>query len=240
MTDNFLIVASPRSGSNYLCDLLNEQAGVKCYLEVFHPDEVPLRLRDWTRFGKAYTPEYRDQHPEKFIRHLFSRKRPRMFFTKKVGVKLLIHDHQIEYGLKPLFKHVNKIIFLERRNKLAWYASLKMAMETGNWFNHPEKSSNHQIVFDEKNYLDHVNAETLYFNKVISALSLSRHQYLYLHYEDIKSTETIHKIAEFLEIPSIIRPDANAWSKPRNFLNSFSNAQAVVAFAEKNGLNNWI
>ncbi len=240
MTDNFLIVASPRSGSNYLCGLLNQQADVKCYLEVFHPDIVPLQLNDWLSFGKRYTPQHRDRHPERFVRQLYSRNRFATRAKKIIGAKLLVHHHQVEYGLKPLFDKVSKIIFLERRNKLAWHASFRVALETGDWYNHPEKSQTHQIQFDEQTYFKDIEAEKLYFNKIISELSLARHKYIHFYYEEIKLPESMQKIATFLDLPSIIHPEGSAWSKQRNFLNSFTNASDAIAFAERNKLDSWV
>jgi LPS sulfotransferase NodH len=231
--DSFLIVASPRSGSNYLCYLLDAQPEIKCYLELFHPEDVPLRIFRWTNTGFKLRPKERDLNPESYLNYVFRR---RSFFLPRkpiVGGKLLLCEHQIKYGAEALFKRVNKIIFLERKNKLAWYASLKKAEKTGEWFTKPSAESNFSIQFEQRELAGHIEREKMLFNKVIQNISLTRHQFIHLYYEDLQSQPILDLISEFLGVAKIHRPKNMAWESVGQYLSVFSNLSDVSAYMKR-------
>lgn len=240
LDNNFLIVASPRSGSNYLCYLLNAQQDVMCHLELFHPDVVPLKIRDWHQFGRQITTKMRDRNPEKYVKKVFARHQFSQRPIKHIGGKLLLSESQIESGLVPLLKHTGKIILLERKNKLAWYSSLNIASQTGDWFNHPRTEYNTKIIFDLLNYQDSLTLEKNLFNQIIRQISLVKHSVLRVYYEDFQSEETFQKVADFIGIPKIEFFPDSAFAKPRNFLNSFENPEMVISYAKAAQVEHWL
>ncbi len=238
--NSFLIVASPRSGSNYLCNLLNAQSTVKCYLELFHPDAVPLCIRTLKNFKFRLRPQDRDSRPDEFVDRVFRAPRVWQKQYNMVGAKLLLSPHQIDHGAAALLKRVNKIILLERRNKLAWLASLKVAEKTGEWFTRPRINNRSKAEFNSSELKSRLEDEVQLFNSVINKISINRHKLIRIFYEDLASQTCLDEISNFLEIPKIQLTSETAWETAGGVLSSFSNASEVLRYAEVNGYKNWL
>lgn len=236
---SFLIIAAPRSGSNYLCDLLNAQPKLKCYAELFHPDSMPFRVRTLKNLSFKMTTDDRNADPVAFVKKAFSP--PRIWHKQYncVGGKLLLCPYQIKHGADALLNQVDKIIILERKNKLAWYASLRVAEMTGTWFNKPELQSS-QAEFNAKDFNERLIYETRLFNTVLSQVSLVQHTTLRVFYEDLGSEACLDKIAKFLGVDPIQTTQKTSWQKSGNVLSCFSNALEVDRFAKANGHLAWL
>src|SRR5258708_862065 len=120
----FVIVASPRTGSSHLTDLLNHQPDILCNGEIYHPlrvfvkwprDKMEKRTRKTLR-------ELRTQDPIAFKEYIFSNN----FGRAHLGFKILNHQNndvlQIVLDDSSIFK-----IILFRRNILANYSSGRIA-----------------------------------------------------------------------------------------------------------------
>jgi len=129
----FLIVCQPRTGSNWLCTLLQSHPEILCHHEVFHADEIYYAVghRDG-RLAHLGTPEERDRDPLRFLERLWSED----FGRPAVGIKLL--DGQAPDVLARLLADSGvKKILLRRESRVRAYVSLLRARETGHWARTP-------------------------------------------------------------------------------------------------------
>lgn len=125
----FLIACEPRTGSNWLCALLQSHPKVLCHHEVFHKDEIYYAVghRDG-RLAQLGTTAERDRDPKAFLERLWRAD----FGRDAVGVKILAG--QVPGLLAELLGETGlKKIILRRRSRLRAYVSLLRARETGYW-----------------------------------------------------------------------------------------------------------
>jgi LPS sulfotransferase NodH len=67
LADRFVILAAPRTGSNWLCSLLNSHPDVLCHHELFNPSGVFYALGHRDGALDLGTPEERDRRPLAFL-----------------------------------------------------------------------------------------------------------------------------------------------------------------------------
>lgn len=128
-TTRFLIACEARTGSNWLCGLLNSHPEVLCHHEVFHPDALyyAFGFRDG-RLAHLGTPADRDRDPRRFAHELWNAD----FDRSAVGFKIL--GGQVPDLLRELLADgsIHKLI-LRRRNRVRAFVSLLRARQTGHW-----------------------------------------------------------------------------------------------------------
>jgi len=125
----FLIACEARTGSNWLCGLLNSHPQVLCHHEVFHPDALyyAAGFRDG-RLAHLGPLAARDHDPLDFANRLFSAD----FGRAAVGFKLLAGQAPPLLAQLLADRSVKKLI-LRRRSRVRAYVSLLRARETGRW-----------------------------------------------------------------------------------------------------------
>lgn len=125
----FVILATPRSGSNLLCTLLHSHPDVLCHHELFNPAGIftALPLRDDPQFDLGTT-EARDADPAAFLAQVWQRS----LGYQWLGFK--ITDPQQPTLRKQLCQDptIHKIV-LRRRSALKAYLSRLIAEHTGRW-----------------------------------------------------------------------------------------------------------
>jgi LPS sulfotransferase NodH len=121
----FVIATHPRTGSNWLCGVLNSHPEILCHHEAFHPKAVYYALTyPETRFRP--TVEERDADPRRFVDDLFARD----FGHAAVGLKLM-HGHEPELSGKLLRDPGVRKIVLRRENRVRVFLSAKRAIRAG-------------------------------------------------------------------------------------------------------------
>jgi len=73
MLNNFLILASQRSGSTLLCNYLNRQNLIRCHYELFYPKSAQMSLHDGTHYPVS---SIRSNINSKELLKIFSQKAP--------------------------------------------------------------------------------------------------------------------------------------------------------------------
>jgi len=125
----FLIVCQPRTGSNWLCSLLQSHPQILCHHEVFHPDEIYYAVghRDG-RLAHLGSARDRDADPQGFLERLWRED----FGRPVVGIKLL--DAQAPELLARLLSDAGvKKVLLRRQSRIRAYVSLLRARASGFW-----------------------------------------------------------------------------------------------------------
>jgi len=169
MAKKFIIVTTPRSGSQMLCEFLDSQKSIRCQYEIFHPYKVrpclnllnlaennsEVRKRCEILFGSDPN-QFIGNRNRNFIEYLkiweeikqsehFGFK---VFFSHHIGTnnKLTPGDH---IGISNLLKYIKnnniKIIHLTRNNIFLKYISHKTAGITKNYNSELESIKFHSI-----------------------------------------------------------------------------------------------
>lgn len=120
--NNLLIIGFiPRSGSNYLCDILVAARGFGIPREYYYPLDFAKRLESWHKYKHLE----KEWNPIKWFK----------FVVSQGAAKLSWHAHEqmlIETG--TLCERINKkYIFLTRDDKLLQAISWYRALETNQW-----------------------------------------------------------------------------------------------------------
>jgi LPS sulfotransferase NodH len=123
----FVIAAFPRTGSNWLCGVLNSHPQVICHYEVFHPKAVYYAhsFPEW-RPQLRWTLERRDADPRGFADWLYASH----YGHAAVGLKLM-HGHAPEVAAELLRDPSVRTIVLRRRNRVRVFLSAKRATAAG-------------------------------------------------------------------------------------------------------------
>src|SRR5262249_6229014 len=128
--DRFCIVATPRTGSNFLCGVLEGVPGVICHYELFNPlgtfvdhrltADVPPSVEDRDADHLAFL---------SFVEQLTTNRFPE---TRAIGFKLFV-SHSEAVLDHVLAAPAYRIVVLARANKLAQYSSALIATRAGRW-----------------------------------------------------------------------------------------------------------
>jgi hypothetical protein len=121
----FVIATHPRTGSNWLCGVLNSHPEILCHYEVLHPQAVYYALTyPETRFRP--TVDERDADPRRFVDDLFARD----FGHTAVGLKLM-YGHAPELSGELLRDPSVRKIVLRRESRVRVFLSAKRAIRAG-------------------------------------------------------------------------------------------------------------
>lgn len=132
----FIILSSPRCGSNLLADLLRSNRHILVYPELFVNQDAPIYWERGSdvRFDPKYVLQLRDQHPLEFLeRYIFGNKDPDI---QAVGFKFF-YEHASDYGWRCIWQYLRdkkvKVIHLKRADVLKSLVSMKMAQCSDKW-----------------------------------------------------------------------------------------------------------
>lgn len=128
----FAILATPRTGSNWLCTLLDSHRSILCHHEIFNPDDIGYALssrKGQLNFGSL---AQRDREPLKTLDKVWIQP----LGHDAIGFKL--NQGQNDSVLDNILndKDVVKII-IRRANRLRAFISARIAEVTGEWESYP-------------------------------------------------------------------------------------------------------
>ena len=123
----FVIATHPRTGSNWLCGVLNSHPSILCHYEVLHPKQIYYAMT-YAERRPQFLPSLadRDADPRAFIDDLFERD----FGHQAVGVKLM-HGHAPQLTGELLRDPSVRKIVLRRENRVRVFLSVKRATRAG-------------------------------------------------------------------------------------------------------------
>jgi LPS sulfotransferase NodH len=190
----FVIFGFPRSGSTYLCSLLNAHPRILCHYEVFHPDAIGTvyGFADKAPEMRGFTPASRDADPQRFIETLF--KYP--LGADAVGFKIFVGHSAKAHELILNDKSIAKILL--DRSTLDAYVSMIIAQQTGQFTGPPQSvkvdiAATGLLTFD-----DTIQG---YFDGIETNLRNSGQRYLKVRYEDIVADEAkLNDIFDFIGV----------------------------------------
>ncbi|HWZ44527.1 MAG TPA: hypothetical protein VNW97_13715 [Candidatus Saccharimonadales bacterium] len=201
----FVILNAARTGSNYLCTVLNSHPEILCHHEIFNPHVVGVARHLQVNGFQLGTIEERERDPVTFLQHVW---KTGLEHTC-VGFKLCWRQHEIAYRAVLDDTSVRKIV-LKRRNRVKTFISLLRARETGEWVIYedsaatPQNPKNPKIHVAHAELLDNIEFNEQYYAEIESILGRTGQKHLTLFYEDLSSEAALAGTLEFLEVS---RPD---------------------------------
>lgn len=129
----FVVLTAPRTGSNFLCSLLNSHPQILCHHELFNASGIfcslDLRSRSAYYFG---TLAERDRDPLGFLARVWGKS----FGHPVVGFKFNRGQNRAVFEAVVADRDVGKIV-MRRRNRIRTYVSEMIAQLTGEWESYP-------------------------------------------------------------------------------------------------------
>ena len=130
-THRFCVIAGARSGSEYFTTRLNEHPEIACHRELFNRRRFVTAL-DEERVAKLPSLASRDADPIAAIDAVAALSADAFPGKRYFGFKVFLsHNQEIRKHVREDLRY--KLIVLERKNKLAQYASLLTSRRTGVW-----------------------------------------------------------------------------------------------------------
>ena len=145
---NFIIYSSPRSGSSWICDLLDSHPQIVCLGEIFHNSKLITGADN--SFNKEIVTNFnikqKNERPFDYFRHLKNNSSAKYFGFK------VFPRHANGVWKKFLTRQNFQHIFLYRENKLAQFSSLQLARTSQIWIstNETNKKQSSKIIFNER------------------------------------------------------------------------------------------
>jgi hypothetical protein len=237
---NFVIIGSPRTGSNYLISLLNNINNLTCYYEIYHPEKIfcPLLLQ------KLKINNFID---EKKLINL--RNNDPLFFLKKyiynssnslIGFKIFNNHNHLVLDYLKRSKNIKKIILI-RSNFLAVYSSELIAQKNNIWWTDNPIEQKTQILFDKNHYEKRLEEYNMFYCDIISELKKTNQNFLILFYQKWDKKIFDLQLFPFLGIKEN-NVNFNTNSKKinsQNIIERFLNKEDVLNYLKKNNLEHW-
>ena len=237
----FVILASPRTGSNLLVDILNRHPEFYCHGEIFH-HQKPNGLRSESVFKDLINIDpkvLRDRSGIKFL-ELVHQLSPT---HKNVGFKFF-YNHDPEILQTVIADETYKIIHLMRDNKLASYSSIKIAEITNVWHHGYQKEkleailTSPKIEFNEHDFLKYIDFIQSHENNVKHMLK-GRENTIDISYDTL--LESLPQLSNFFHCNSTIDNYSTMEKQnPSQPINRFSNPDNVKKTMEKLKCASWL
>jgi len=231
----FGIFASHRTGSMFLCHLLNLTPGVLCHYELFHDDMIQYRDGDVT---DADAVAARNAEPTAFLRRTIEEARREGW--RAFGFKQLGHmSHEVTEEM--VGDREMRLIRLVRSNLLAQYSSERMAQKTDDWMRRKgaERRST-KITFDVVDFEDWEARQRLFTQTWAELLARSGREALFLDYTRLFHRDTPKELSAYLGFRVRDPEDVDLLRQnDDDILSRFDDPDAVRAYLDERGLSHW-
>lgn len=224
----FVVLAAPRTGSNWLCTLLDSHPEVLCHHEIFNPAGLhySLRLRDGG-FDLGTVAE-RDRSPEVVLKRVWQRSLGR----RAVGFKLN-RDQDERVFRRVLADPGVRTILLRRRNRIRTYVSERIAERTGQWESYGKIGAESRVEprrldLDAAALRAGVERNERYYAGLEEELRGGRRPHLSLVYERLGDEEERRRMLRFLDVAE--RPELLTGGTRKQ--NPFPLRETITNFAQ--------
>lgn len=194
----FVVLATPRSGSNWLCTLLDSHPEVLCHHELFNPDGVHLaRSLRGTDFALG-PPGLAKESPLEFVQATWQRS----LGHSCVGFKLNVGQSKDVFSA-VLDDCATKKVIVTRKNRIRAYVSERIAEASGQWESYPESSPPRRVeaVHVEPTALkQHARRNSEYLADISRRLRETDQQPFPVFYENIGHGQTQRELLRFLGV----------------------------------------
>lgn len=222
----FVILNAPRTGSNYLCTVLNSHPEILCHHEIFNPHVVGVARHLQLSGFVLGTMDERERDPEEFLQRVWRHPMGRQC----IGFKLCWRQHPAALRAVLSDTGVRKIV-LKRRNQIKSFVSLELARQTGEWVVYddaPPPGPRPRIRIDLASMRETIDFNRRYYEEIETTLAATGQGHLELFYEQLFSPDSLSSALRFLGVAA----DATALSGQCWKLAPPSLAEVVANFDE--------
>ena len=236
----FVLIGTPRVGSNYLISRINQHPDILCHYELYSVNHV------YTAFPEHYTNKggkgeiykdknYRDRNPLEFLNKIYAD-------SSASATGFNIFPKQNDLVLEHVINNPDIYkIFIQRKNLLNSYLSLQIATKHNAW--NSLKSSKIPLK-DKVFHLDCIDFELYiqgtrsFYSRLKDQLLTSGQTYLAVEYEElVKNSDALLNIFEYLNQTPYISETATVFKKENNnqVFEIVSNYQELYDFCRNKG-----
>jgi LPS sulfotransferase NodH len=231
----FLVVAAPRTGSNWVCGMLNSHPEVLCHHEIFNPEGIHYALDHRAGDIDLGTLAERESAPLDFIERLWRE----TFGKRAVGFKMNRGQNEAAFRHVVADARVRKIVLL-RRNRIKTFVSELIAEKPGRWESYGRADTSEgreRLEVDVEELRRHAALNREYYARVYDALDSTEQDYLRVTYESLKGEAEWLRMLRFLGVA----PDASALAPAtrkqnpkdlRDIVSNYAQLEALLAGSE--------
>jgi len=228
----FVILNAPRTGSNYLCTLLNSHPEILCHHEIFNPHVVGVARHLQNSGFHMGTVEERERDPIEFLGRVWRQNEGR----HSVGFKLCWKQNEAIFYAVLADPWIRKIV-LKRRNRIKSFVSLLLARQTGEWVIYNDAATpgaRPKVHVDEAELRRHIAFNDAYYEEIESAIQQPGHLGHVLYYEDLFSETSLCATLKFLDVaefnPALLAGQTWKLSSTslRDLVASFDNLESAL------------
>jgi hypothetical protein len=194
----FVILNAPRTGSNYLCTLLNSHPEILCHHEIFNPHVVGVARHLQNAEFHMGSIEERERDPIEFLSRVWRLDEGR----RAVGFKLCWKQNEPIFHAVLADPGIRKVV-LKRRNRIKSFVSLLLARQTGEWVIYNDAATpgaRPKVHVDEGELRQHIAFNDAYYAEIESAIQQPGQMGHVLHYEDLFSETSLCGTLRFLGV----------------------------------------
>ncbi|NET45681.1 sulfotransferase [Okeania sp. SIO2B3] len=204
MNKILVIFSVPRTGSNFLCNIINSFREFECFGEVYHnkkvfaPDKRKLELITYLTQVKGVKKISIEKHNDEDLELVkYAHQYPDLFLEsmqqtsqkKYLGFKIFQYHLSVENIQKFFIDNRNVIKLVLKRNLLDVYASGRILNENmkkigGNAAHHLDTSTD-KVIFEEKHFSNWLRRTIKYYSMFEYIYHQFPKEYLFIKYEDI-------------------------------------------------------
>lgn len=194
----FVIVATPRCGSNWLCTLLDSHPGILCHHELFNPEGIRVS-QTYHRQGRTLGDlELREASPLDLLQLAWreAANYEAAGFKINIGQPELVFDEVLDDP--DLLK-----IIIRRRNRIRTFLSERVAEMTGGWESYAyskKVESPLPIVVKPEELLANVKRNADFYRNICDRLSQSGQSWLEVEYEQLATPEQRRRVLAYLGV----------------------------------------
>lgn len=222
----FAILAAPRTGSNYLCTLLNSHPEILCHHELFNPRGIFYAVDHRDGSIDLGSVADRDRRPLEFLQDVW------LAGAGATCTGFKMTRDQDDVVIRHLLDDsaVLKIV-LRRGNRLKTFVSQLIAEQTDRWEAYDTTEFPRgvgKVRVDVASLEAHVARNERFYDSVLRPLRARRQRFIEVMYEELHSRSEHRRLLTFLGVNAIHEPLSSSSVKqnPRNL-------RAVIAnFAE--------
>lgn len=196
MPTRFVILATPRCGSNWLCSLLDSHPEILCHHELFNPDGVHLSRS--LRNQPDLLSNLQALPPLSLLAQAWSRSKG----FKAVGFKLNLGQSEMIFN-EVLNDHGVRKIIISRRNRIRSFVSEMNAEKTGVWESFPESTPMPHpgpLHVDKAELIQRTQRNQDYYRGLRDLLDQTDQPVLELEYETLDKAEQQQRMLNYLEV----------------------------------------
>jgi len=219
----FVILASPRTGSNLLCTLLQSHPDVLCHHELFNPEGIFVSLLLRNMGFTLGTIEERNAAPLNFLQNIWINKLGHQW----LGFKMTHYQQSEVLNEVCADPSIHKIV-LKRKARLKTYVSRLIAERNNRWEDYRQMALVEQVNPIEVDYQQlkaSIDFNEHYYAKLDQLICGSRTD---LYYENLLDQETQRRLLKELKLTNHPLKAQSRWQNPQPADELISNLECLV------------